>query len=782
MELIRAIKKITTKDTSIAGGKGASLGEMTQANIPVPDGFVILSDAFEIFLEETGLNTKIDSILHSVNFREIHSVESASKKIKSLIISKDIPGDIEQDIKIFFKKLNTKFVAVRSSATAEDSASAAWAGQLESYLNTTKNNLLENIKKCWASLFTPRAIFYRFEKRLHKQKISVAVVVQKMIDSDISGIAFSVHPVTQDKNQLIIEAGFGLGEATVSGQITPDSYVVVKKPLKITNIKVNEQTRGIYRSKEGGNEWKEILKAKGGSQALSDNQIKRLSEIILSIEKHYNFPCDVEWALEKNKFYIMQSRPITTLGNRKEHLEANPIDFKNRKWAIYGTSAWPAYITPFAIVPSKKFGKVYGISNDVVAIWKGKSLDWLFDETQLVEFAQIMLPKIIKNKWDLYDSWQAKVKRFDKLHYQLLHTNLSHISNKEFHDWIEKYYEYFVEQYTANDFIEPLSLYFQNHLQGLLSSEGIENGKAKKLMDLYSNPSKPNYIQQCIEEYKKAKSEKDVTAVLKKFHYINNDYTGSHTVTKRDLKKLVARSPHFSVQINSSKRLPSKITNLLTVLQMTATIQDIRKAESLMWVSGAEKLLRELSKRQNIPMKELLLATWNEIIDNKYDRSELMRRRKHCIIYWQLNDTKIWSGHKANQITSDFKRSVIGDTKNMQEFKGVSASGGKVKGRAAVVLDRNQFRKVKKGDILIAVATRPEYMPVMRLAAAFVTDEGGITSHAAIVAREMKKPCVIATKMASKIIKDGNLLEVDADNGIVKILKNKKEVSSESDR
>jgi len=269
MELIKTFNEITKSDTAIAGGKGASLGEMTQTGIPVPPGFVILSDAFERFLEKTDLNVEIDSILHSVDHREMHTIENASEKIKALILNAEIPVDISDEIQKFFKKLGTTYVAVRSSATAEDSASAAWAGQLETYLNTTDKTLLENVKKCWASLFTPRAIFYRFEKELHKQKISVAVVIQKMIESEKSGIAFSTHPITQDKNQIVVEAGFGLGEAIVSGQITPDSYVVEKEPRNVLDVNIEKQERGLFRSNLGGNEWKEIKEAKSASQVLS---------------------------------------------------------------------------------------------------------------------------------------------------------------------------------------------------------------------------------------------------------------------------------------------------------------------------------------------------------------------------------------------------------------------------------------------------------------------------------------------------------------------------------
>jgi len=312
MIYVKSFNELGKNDSPIAGGKGASLGEMTQAGIAVPSGFVILSNSFERFLEETDLNVEIDSILHSVNQKEVHTLENASEKIKELILEAKMPKDIEKIITKEFKNLGAKYVAVRSSATAEDGKDHAWAGQLDSYLNTTEKDLLDKVKHCWASLFTPRAIFYRFEKGLHNTKISVAVVVQKMVESKISGIAFSVHPVTQDKNQLIIEAGFGLGEAIVSGQITPDSYVVEKEPRNILDINVNTQTKGLYRSTNGGNEWIDIPEPEASLQVLSKEQILELSDLILKIERLYGFPCDIEWAFEK-EFFILQSRPITTL-------------------------------------------------------------------------------------------------------------------------------------------------------------------------------------------------------------------------------------------------------------------------------------------------------------------------------------------------------------------------------------------------------------------------------------------------------------------------------------
>ena len=313
----RIFQEISKNDAPSAGGKGASLGEMTNAGIPVPPGFVALSGAFERFLEETDLGVEVDAILHTVNHQEMHTVENASEKIQALILAAQTPKDIASEIERQFRKLGAHYVAVRSSATAEDSASAAWAGQLDSFLNTTEKDLLKNVQRCFASLFTPRAIFYRHEKGLHAQKISVAVVVQKMVESEVSGIAFSVHPVTEDRNQMIIEAGLGLGEAIVGGVITPDSYVVEKRPRRILDKNVAVQSYCLIRANKQINGERnrkvEVSKEKGGRQKLSDKQILELSELILKIEKHYGFPCDIEWALHGGKFYILQSRPITTL-------------------------------------------------------------------------------------------------------------------------------------------------------------------------------------------------------------------------------------------------------------------------------------------------------------------------------------------------------------------------------------------------------------------------------------------------------------------------------------
>jgi pyruvate, water dikinase len=326
----KIFKELGKGDVGIAGGKGASLGEMTRAGIRVPPGFVIIIDAFDRFLEETDLGVEVMSLLKKINYKDLNSVDAASHKIRDLIHDVPMPKDLAKIFLSELKKLKAPYVAVRSSATAEDSLVASWAGELETYLNTTEKNILENIKKCWSSLFTQRALFYAFEKQVftkkHQQKIragtskikdsypvSVAVVVQKMVQSEISGVCFTAHPVTEDRNQMVIEAGYGLGEAIVSGQITPDTYVIDKRDWILADVNFSEQTRMIVKKKGDGIEWKQVPKKKQKQQKLAGKKIIELAKLCDRLEKHYKHPQDIEWALEKGKFYITQSRPITTL-------------------------------------------------------------------------------------------------------------------------------------------------------------------------------------------------------------------------------------------------------------------------------------------------------------------------------------------------------------------------------------------------------------------------------------------------------------------------------------
>ncbi|MEK7613368.1 MAG: PEP/pyruvate-binding domain-containing protein [Patescibacteria group bacterium] len=311
----KRFQELGKDDANIAGGKGASLGEMTRAGIPVPGGFVVVAGAFEHFITSTSLKAEIEELLKPVSIENSASVDLASEKIQERILNNThpIPTEMANEIMDAFGALNAEFVAVRSSATVEDGPDAAWAGQLDTYLNTTKEHVLQNVRRCWASLYTPRAIFYRYEKNLGQTDISVSVVIQKMVQSDASGVAFSVDPVTEDHNHLFIEGAWGLGEAVVGGHVTPDAYVISKQPREIIEKNIASQEKGLYKKQTGDSEWRDIPSEKREAQKLADEHILHLADVIEMIEKHYGRPQDIEWAIENGTLYILQSRPITTL-------------------------------------------------------------------------------------------------------------------------------------------------------------------------------------------------------------------------------------------------------------------------------------------------------------------------------------------------------------------------------------------------------------------------------------------------------------------------------------
>ena len=567
MKFVRKFSEIRQKDVATAGGKGASLGEMAQAGFPVPDGFVVLANAFDNFSHDS-----------------------------------EIPKDLEEEIVTEFKSLDVELVAVRSSATAEDGAVDAWSGQLESFLNTDQSSLLENVKKCWGSLFTPRAITYRHEKGLDTKKISVAVVVQKMIQSEMSGVAFSAHPVTQNKNEILVEAITGLGEALVSGSVTPDSYVVLKEPRKVENISIN-------------------LK----DQVLNEDQILELTGLILKIENHYGFPCDIEWAYEKGKFYILQSRPITTLG---EKFDIPDNIFAGYRMISLGKRRTHSHEASLKVLAgSQIWTREFGVGYEV---------------------------SVMNSLGEHYVDLESKNK--------------------------------VVEFFGAKDMA-----YAQKYMQKL------SRLRQEVLAEIRENSS---------QDY----GEK-FTCMLAYFFAIKVIFGKIYVKSSPDEQKII-----------DNWRNDETIFEPLDLYYKLHPEKDTESDHEWSWV---------------------------------YIHGELQMYEKNISFATKAHETI--ESKKAEFETSE---TILGNT----AFPGV------VRGKARVILFSSDKQLLKDGEIIVAPMTTVDFMPIMSKALAFVTDEGGVTSHAAIVARELKKPCVIGTKIASQVLKTGMKIEVDADNGIVRVI------------
>src|SRR5260221_312446 len=344
-------------DTALVGGKGANLGEMTKAGFPVPPGFIVTANAYYAFIKENNLEIKIKQLLGHVDYNDQKSLQTAAKRIKKEILSGKMSQELVAEIFDAYKRLSgvlkDALVAVRSSATAEDLPNASFAGQQETYLNVEGDaNVVIKIKEAWASLFGARAIFYRHEQKFDHFTVGIAIPVQKMVESDSSGIMFSIDPVTNDKSKIVIEAIFGLGGYVVGGIVTPDHYEVKKSSLKILEKKVVEQTKMLVKKGKENKETK-LSKKEGNKQKISDKNILELAELSKKLEKHYYFPQDSEWAVEKGKVFVVQTRPVTTTKPTRN----NSHDTKNLNLQVIlkGDPASPGIATgPVKVLKSAK--------------------------------------------------------------------------------------------------------------------------------------------------------------------------------------------------------------------------------------------------------------------------------------------------------------------------------------------------------------------------------------------------------------------------------------------
>ena len=310
--------EVTRKDIAIVGGKGANLGEMTNAQIPVPPGFIVTADAYFDFLDATGITEQIRTLLQPLDTNDSTQLQDISAKVKGVIMNATMPDETAGAIRQAYTTMGGGLVAVRSSATAEDLPEASFAGQQATFLNISgENEVVDAVHRCWASLFEPRAIFYREENGFEHFKVGIAVPVQRMVQSDSSGVMFTVEPTTSDRSKITIEAVFGLGEMIVSGDVTPDHYVVDKGTMQITHKEVKAQEWKLIK-KEGGKGKEDNIKVdltpeEQARQKITDEDIMTLARIGKGLEDHYQFPQDIEWAKENNEIFIVQTRPVTTI-------------------------------------------------------------------------------------------------------------------------------------------------------------------------------------------------------------------------------------------------------------------------------------------------------------------------------------------------------------------------------------------------------------------------------------------------------------------------------------
>lgn len=365
-KFVVSFQEVDKTDIKSVGGKAANLGEMTRAGFPVPSGFVVTVDAYDRFMEDNNLASFVDDYLNKVDVSNSDELARAAIAIQSRVNRGKVDSELAESIIRAYKKLSRghPLVAVRSSATAEDLPNASFAGQQATFLNIKgEANVMNAVRESWASLFTARSIFYRVQNKIKHERVKMAVVVQKMVSADVSGVMFTINPVNNDKDRIVIEAIWGLGELIVSGSVVPDRYVVQKDTFDILSKELAFQEVELVRV---GNETEKrrVPQKRVKIRKLQDDEIIKLARIGQKLQEHYYFPQDVEWAMENGQLYIVQTRPITTIKAKTSSIQPGIVSPSAP--LLVGTPASPGIATgPVKVIKSaKQIGAV--VSGDIL--------------------------------------------------------------------------------------------------------------------------------------------------------------------------------------------------------------------------------------------------------------------------------------------------------------------------------------------------------------------------------------------------------------------------------
>ncbi len=585
--------------------------------------------------------------------------------------------------------------------------------------------------------------------------------------------------------------------------------------MRILDININEQVKALYRKKNGGNEWRE-LGEKGKEQVLSDEQILELSKLILKIEAHYGFPCDIEWAFESGKFYIVQSRPITTLAKQEKteslarqyikEFDLQPPFIKKGAHSLF-------YPMDFVAMLWNKWGEYSGVyfKANVYAI-KDQYATVFYLQKDLENQITFFLKKIQTHpeflEQNLLDWQQACIKLDETI--KNLEKQLK--NRKDFQKLCNAYY-FFVEKYI-NEYSLATAV---QEACGFLPEQWI-TPEIKKYCELYdldfqttfvllTSPITLSFLNEeemelikLAKEYKKSQPrfKKRLQIHQKKWFWMENNYADIKILDSNFFINRVLELQHncstekIDQKLKEIKEAPfltkrrkktlfkefqpsEKLKLFVEINEIFARMQDQRKSYVLKANHYNKMILEEIGKHFNYSLENLWFYSFNELViaikNNIWLPTEEILRRKHHIISISTKNKKIIiSGKDADEFSALLTKKQLND----QNIHGVVARNGKVSGVVKIILKTDDFYKFEKDNILVSSMTRPEMAPIMKLAVAFVTDEGGITSHAAIISRELGIPCIIGTKIATQVLKDGDLVEVDADNGVVRILEKAK--------
>ncbi|MGN6710546.1 PEP/pyruvate-binding domain-containing protein [Anaerocolumna jejuensis] len=802
MKYIRMFQDVKKEDVSVVGGKGANLGEMFNAGLPVPNGFCITGDAFDEYMKRNSFEQQLSAY---------------SNRFRSEIAAGQIWAELEEEIAECYAALGQNMrVAVRSSATAEDLPEASFAGQQETYLNVVgKEQLILAIKKCFASLYSARAVAYRKQTNFDTVKVSLAVVIQTMVESEVSGVLFSIDPVSQETDRMMLNASWGLGEAIVSGKVTPDIYIYSKKQGRIVDKKMGDKDILIRYGATGIEETKTPLEQKGRF-CLSDKQALEVFEIGQKVEQHYGSPQDIEWAISCGRLYLLQSRPITTLNKTTER---QPELSTARKTAL---NNWiehcPIPLYPLDVEPCEIIDKAKSKVFHELGVSIGSELS--MDEEGILSFsagAMHISPRIVKIPFLLRqftnysvnslntDRAFSKIKKelnkksemdFPRLSVSALVQQVKELMNlSEEIAYIRFRYNIFPSvavskllypalhhiDKTINEFdllsdlsyktwelnvaLRNLTAYIQKHseLKKAITAIRIEDKNAiAAIRNDYSDFSAK--LQNFLNEFGwKSSSSYCAFGSVSWLEDITSLFSLIKALLQSDSKDL-ENSKYQVILTKIAKRFSAK-----KAAKLRKRIEEIRRyhvnrEESLYLIEMCYGLARRIAFELNLRFpeifeqpKDILFLTLAEVyalpagIPDYKNRIKVRKANR-------LQNERLW-----NSLSLGGKQ----DSPNI--LTGVSGNRGFCRGRVRKILTLQEFDKMQPGDILVCRYTDPSWTPLFVLASAVVSDTGGPLSHSAIVAREYNIPAVLGCGNATESLQDEQEIVVDGDKGIVRI-------------
>ena len=822
--MILDFNEIKKEDILIVGGKGANLGEMTSAKINVPSGFVITADAYRDFLKVNDIDSLIENgIKKSADDEKtlLNEAEHFRGKIKSGKFPEQLENAIREK---YFNLGNNTRVAVRSSATAEDLPDASFAGQQETYLNVQGiESVLNGVRNCYASLWGNRAVSYRFHQGYDQTSVSIAVVIQEMIESEKSGVLFTVNPVNKKENEMQINASFGLGESVVSGRVTADSYIIDKSGNIIEVNIGSKETQIIYGDKETVEV--SVNSDKRKTRALNDREILELMKCGLEIEKHYGMPMDIEWAIKNDIVYILQARAITTLKNSENDITGNDliekyIKGKKIKKDTREVMAFFLEKMPFAhrvldfdYLMAINDQKVNILSEGGIILPRNPIIDddgiqTFSDDGKRIGKNIFKFFNILKNMKD-FEFCYKKCKDFMNIYEveieEIKHLNFENMTLTECGNFLEESYV-LLQKLAYDRFKYALfpSVLNSKKFTKIIKKVNSNYSSFDFYWDLDNKTSVvTNDVYKMAREIRKNEALKKAIISGDNFKELYKKYNDFKNISDEFMKDNGFKSDYNCYCLSAKTFLedPDRLINILRPIlnENSNESNDIKDFSKLM-----ESVKEIYGRKYQDVEKQIKYFRYFHVVreESQYLWEILFYYVRKCvrrINFILLGDENIETG-VANLFHKELLKAINRGNLNESDkekikrrnekfplavkvweaskllifktdgdvLKGVSGSTGIAVGKVCLINSPKEFYKMKKGDILVCHLTDPEWTPLFKLASAVVADTGSALSHAAIVAREYNIPAVLGVGLATTKFKDGDTIQVDGNTGEVK--------------